>query len=117
MQEESSNFVKVFFADKNKILHQVKEYSKNLKKDHPEVEKVGLFGSYAVDEYVPASDVDLLIILKSSSKRFIDRIPDFLPNNIEVSCDCFPYTIDEINKMSNDNNPWILHVLAEAVWF
>ena len=117
MQEESSNFVKVFFADKNKILHQVEEYSRNLKKNHPEVEKVGLFGSYAVDEYGPASDVDLLIILKSCSKRFIDRIPDFLPNDIEVSCDCFPYTIDEINRMSNDYNPWILHVLKEAVWF
>jgi len=117
MQEELSNFVKVFFADKDKILHQVKEYSKKLKKNHPEVEKVGLFGSYADDEYGPASDVDLLIILRSSSKRFIDRIPDFLPSDIEVSCDCFPYTIDEINEMKNEGNLWILHVLEEAVWF
>ena len=117
MQEESSNFVKVFFADKDKILRQVKQYSKNLKSNHPEVEKVGLFGSYVIDQYGPSSDVDLIIILKSSSKRFIDRIPDFIPNNMEVSCDCFPYTIDEINRMNNDGNPWILHVLEEAVWF
>jgi predicted nucleotidyltransferase len=117
MQEKSSNSVKVFFADKDKILLQVREYSKKLKKNHPEVEKVGLFGSYVTDEYGPASDVDLLIILKSSSKRFIDRIPDFLPSEIEVSCDCFPYTIDEINRMKSEGNPWILHVLEEAVWF
>jgi predicted nucleotidyltransferase len=116
MQEESSNFVKVFFADKDKILLQVKEYSEKLKKNHPEVEKVGLFGSYATDEYGPASDVDLLIILKSCSKRFIDRIPDFLPHEIDVGCDCFPYTIDEINRMKNEGNPWILHVIEEAIW-
>ncbi len=117
MQEQSSNFVKVFFADKDKILLQVKEYSEKLKRDHPEVERIGLFGSYAVDQFGPASDVDLLIILRSSSKRFLDRIPDFLPQDIEVSCDCFPYTIDEINRMKDESNPWILHVLKEAVWF
>jgi predicted nucleotidyltransferase len=117
MREKSLNFVKVFFADKDKILLQVKEYSKKLKKNHPEVEKVGLFGSYVTDEYGPSSDVDLLIVLKSNSKRFIDRIPDFLPSDIEVSCDCFPYTVDEINRMKSEDNPWILHVLEEAVWF
>jgi predicted nucleotidyltransferase len=117
MQEKSSNSVKVFFADKDKILLQVEEYSKKLKKNHPEVVKVGLFGSYVTDKYGPASDVDLLIILKSSSKRFIDRIPDFLPSEIDVSCDCFPYTVDEINRIKSDDNPWILHVLEEALWF
>ena len=117
MQEKSSNFVKVFFADKDKILHQVRQYSKKLKKNHPEVEKVGLFGSYSTDEYGPASDVDLIIILQSSSKRFVDRIPDFLPDDIDVSCNCFPYTTDEINKMKDEGNPWILHILEEAIWF
>jgi predicted nucleotidyltransferase len=117
MRQKSSSSVRVFFADKDKILLQVKQYSKKLKRNHPEVEKVGLFGSYVTDEYGPASDVDLLIVLQNSSKRFIDRIPDFLPSDIQVSCDCFPYTVDEINRMKDEGNPWILHVLEEAVWF
>jgi predicted nucleotidyltransferase len=117
MRQKPSSSVRVFFADKDKILLQVKQYSKKLKRNHPEVEKVGLFGSYVTDEYGPASDVDLLIVLQNSSKRFIDRIPDFLPSDIQVSCDCFPYTVDEINRMKDEGNPWILHVLEEAVWF
>jgi predicted nucleotidyltransferase len=117
MRQKSSSSVRVFFADKDKILLQVKQYSKKLKRNHPEVEKVGLFGSYVTDEYGPASDVDLLIVLQNSSKRFIDRIPDFLPSDIQVSCDCFPYTVDEINRMKDEGDPWILHVLEEAVWF
>lgn len=116
MPGESSNFVKVFFADKDKVLCQLKAYAKKLKRSHPEVERVGFFGSYANGTFGPASDVDLLIILSGSSKRFLDRIPDFLPDNLSVSCDVFPYTNEEIETMKEDRNPWIRHILKEVLW-
>ena len=116
MPEKSSNFVKVVFADKDKVLRQLKDYAEKLKQSWPEVEKVGLFGSYATDTFGPASDVDLLIILRESSKRFLDRIPDFIPDNLSVGCDVFPYTAEEIEKMKKDGSPWIRHVLKEVVW-
>lgn len=116
MPEKSSNFVKVVFADKDKVLRQLKDYAERLKQSWPEVEKIGLFGSYATDTFGPASDVDLLIILRKSSKRFLDRIPDYIPENLSVSCDVFPYTNKEIEKMKRESTPWIRHVLKEVVW-
>jgi len=116
MLEKSSDFVKVVFADKKKVLRQLKDYAKKLKRTSSEVEKVGLFGSYATDSYGPASDVDLLIILRKSSKRFLDRIPDYLPENLSVSCDVFPYTSAEIMTMKQERNLWIRHVLKEVIW-
>jgi len=116
MPKRSSNFVKVVFADKKKVLRQLKDYTRQLKKTSPEVEKVGLFGSYATDSFGPASDVDLLIVLRNSAKHFLDRIPDYLPENLSVSCDVFPYTNEEIKRMKQENTPWIRHVLKEAVW-
>ncbi len=116
MRRESSNFVKVFFADKDKVLRQLRDYAKSLKRMRPEVERVGYFGSYANDTYGPASDVDLLIILRQSDKRFLDRIPDFLPDNLSICCDVFPYTREEIGKMKQEYPPWIRHVLGEVVW-
>ena len=116
MPKKSSNFVKVVFADKAKVLRQLRDYAKSLKRMHPEVERVGYFGSYANDTYGPASDVDLLIILRQSDKRFLDRIPDFFPDDISICCDIFPYTREEIEKMKQDGNPWICHVLSEVVW-
>jgi len=116
MPKKSSIFVKVFFADKQKVLSELSDYATKLKRMHPEVVKVGYFGSYATDTYGPASDVDLLIILKRSSKRFLDRIPDYIPDNLSVGCDCFPYTAEEIDKMKHDKNPWICHILKEVVW-
>jgi len=108
--------VKIVFADKNEILHQLVDYTRNIKQERPEVEKVGLFGSYATETYGPASDVDLLIILRQSSKRFLDRIPEYLPENLSTSCDVFPYTNGEIEKMKQEGTSWIRHLLKEVVW-
>ena len=116
MIEKSSNFVKVVFADKNKILHQLADYTIKVKQSRLEVEKIGLFGSYATDTFGPASDVDLLIILRQISKRFMDRIPDYLPENLFVSCNVFPYTNEEIERMTQEGMPWIRHILKEVVW-
>jgi len=116
MLEKSSNSVKVVFADKDKILRQLADYTIKVKQSRPDVEKVGLFGSYATDTFGPASDVDLLIILRQSSKRFLGRIPDYLPDNLSVSCDVFPYTSEEIERMTQEGMPWIRHVLKEVVW-
>ena len=116
MLEKSSNSVKIVFADKNKVLRQLVDYTRKVKRSRPEVEKVGLFGSYATGTYGPASDVDLLIILRQNSKRFLDRIPDFLPENLSVGCDVFPYTNEEIKRMTQEGMPWIRHVLREVVW-
>ncbi len=116
MPDRSSNSVKVVFADKNKILRQLADYTIRVKQSRPEVEKVGLFGSYATETFGPASDVDLLIILRQSSKRFLDRIPDYLPENLSVSCDVFPYTNEEIKRMTQEGMPWIRHILKEVIW-
>ncbi len=69
--------MKVVFAYKYRILQQLRDYAVEIQHRRPEVEKIGLFGSYAADTYGPASDVDLLIILRQSSKRFPDRISDY----------------------------------------
>jgi len=116
MQRTSSDSVKVVFADKDRVFRQLRRYVAELKRTRPEVERVGLFGSYATDTFGPASDVDLLIILRQSSKRFLDRIPDFIPDNLTVSCDVFPYTSEEVEKMKREGSNWIRHVLDEAVW-
>jgi len=116
MLEKSSSSVKVVFADKNKILRQLAGYTVEVKRSRPEVEKVGLFSSYATGTYGPASYVDLLIILRQSSKRFLDRIPDYLSENLSVSCDVFPYTNEEIERMKQEGMPWMRHVLREVVW-
>jgi predicted nucleotidyltransferase len=116
MRDRSSDFVKIFFADKERVLRELRAWAAGLKEKRPDVEKVGLFGSYATGAYGPRSDADLLIVLRTSDKSFRDRIPDFLPAGLSVPCDVFPYTADEIEKLQRDGSPWIQHILNEVLW-
>ena len=114
--EESSDFVKVFFAGKPRIMRELRDWATRLKRERPDVEKIGLFGSYATDTYGPRSDADLLIVLRASDKPFRDRIPEFLPAGISVPWDVFPYTADEIENLQREGSPWIAHILKEVIW-
>ena len=116
MREQSSSFVKVFFADKSRVMRELHAWAARLKRDRADVEKIGLFGSYVTDAYGPHSDADLLIVLRAGDKPFRDRIPEFLPDDISVPCDVFPYTAGEIESLQRDDSPWIKHILKEVIW-
>ncbi len=115
MRDRSSSSVKVFFADRERVLREVRAWASQLKR-RPDVEKVGLFGSYATGTYGPRSDADLLILLRTSDKPFRDRIPEFLPSGLSVPCDVFPYTTGEIETLQRGGSPWIKHILQETIW-
>jgi predicted nucleotidyltransferase len=116
MHDRSLDSVKVFFADKAKVMRELRAWAAELRTRRPDVEKVGLFGSYATGTYGPRSDADLLIVLRASDKPFRDRIPDFLPAGLSVPCDVFPYTADEIESLQQDGSPCIKRILQEVIW-
>ena len=76
------------------------------------VEQILLFGSAARGEQDEASDVDLIVI-KRTSERFHQRILDvpLLP----VPADVFVYTPEEFAEMREHENPFILSALEDAV--
>jgi len=116
MPDKSLDSVKALFADKERVLRELRAWAGCLKEKHREVQKVGLFGSYATETYGPRSDADLLILLSTNDKPFRDRIPEFLPEHISVPCDVFPYTVGEIENLQRDGSPWITHILKEVIW-
>jgi predicted nucleotidyltransferase len=91
------------------------DYVRRLVTDHPEVEAVILFGSLASGTPVPGSDVDLVVILTDSDRRFIDRIPAFLPAHFPVPLDVFPYTRAEVERMTREGNPFVRRALRDGM--
>lgn len=79
-----------------------------------EPEKVILFGSMArgdADEY---SDIDLIVV-KKTSKRFIPRMLEagaFVPRDLSV--DILVYTPEEFQAMIDEGNPFIERALEEG---
>jgi predicted nucleotidyltransferase len=104
MQKKSSPFVKIEYLDKPAIMKAIEYLVKELSQNHPEIERISLFGSFARDEAVPGSDVDILIVLTDSNLPFKDRMMKYMPSSFPVGIDVFPYTRSEIEAMLGQGN-------------
>lgn len=78
-------------------------------------QKIVLFGSYARGEAHEGSDIDLMLI-KETSKRFIDRIADVIKlNNTFLSLEPLIYSPLELEKMKKEKRDFILTIEEEGI--
>jgi predicted nucleotidyltransferase len=113
----SSNSVRHDAAPKGQVVTAAREWVARLREGHPEVLRVGYFGSYARDDYVPGSDLDVLIELSASDKdKWVDRVADYRPSGFPVAVDVFPYTSAELDRMRRDRAAFLDAILGEIVW-
>ena len=113
----SSPGVRVFTAlGRDEVLAQLNRWAATLRQRHPELIRVGLFGSYARGDYAPGSDIDLLLIIRESNEpRWFMRSAAFDTSDLPVGADVFVYTEAEIERMSRDSL-WLRRILEEIVW-
>ena len=113
MQIRSSGSVRIISLDVDNIIKKLRTAAEELKKGDNNVLEVFLFGSLAKGEAVPGSDADIVIVLKKSEKRIIDRITDFVDSfsDINIGVDIFPYTIGEIEEFKEEGNSLIKEML------
>jgi predicted nucleotidyltransferase len=114
MREPSSPSVKVTFTNREQILKALENLIQEWTQQHPELEQVILFGSFARGDYFPASDVDVLLILEKSDESLLTRIRKFLPTHFPVDIDIFPYTKDEIHRTMNDPHSLVGQALSQG---
>jgi predicted nucleotidyltransferase len=106
--------VSITYFDKDAVWRALDEYVRTLVVRHPEIEQIIVFGSLVTGTPVPGSDVDLLIVLTRSDRRFLDRIPTFLPSGFPVGVDVFPYTREELERMKHEGNHFVLGALRDG---
>jgi len=106
--------VRIRYLDRKAVAEALDGYVNALAADHPELESVTLFGSFARGDSVPASDVDLLLVLAECELPFQDRIAAFLPSRFPVGMDVFPYTTEEIAMMLREGNKFIASILEQG---
>lgn len=98
---------------KEDVIPIVKEAAGMIKK-LPGVLRVGYFGSFARNDQVPGSDIDILIELERDDRRWIDRASDFIDYFRDVPCDVeiFAFTSAEL---ANKDNKLYQEILGELV--
>lgn len=82
---------------------------------HPEVRRVLLFGSFARGDFGARSDMDLLVILKSSSMPVRDRIAEFLKDCTAYPTDIFPLTEEELHERLQEQDPFWTRAMKEGI--
>lgn len=107
--------VKVTFLKAEPIIAALRERAAKLLATHPGVLEISLFGSLVSGRYGPGSDADLLVILRTDPRRFVDRVPEFLEwfSGLGLSIDAFPYTVEEIERLKDSG--FVRTALAERV--
>ena len=114
MQRKLSPSVKISYFDKKAIWDSLKKLTRQLKKKHPEIQKIIVFGSLVRDNCIPGSDVDLLLILSKSDKPFLERITEYMPSQFPVGVDIFAYTRQELEAMIREGNFLIKTALEQG---
>jgi predicted nucleotidyltransferase len=100
------NSVVIKSIDRAKIHQAVVSYASQVRRKHPEVERVIWFGSWITGRPTPGSDVDLCLIISSSNQAPRDRISGYLPLGFPVGIDLFVYTVDEFERLQRSAPDW-----------
>lgn len=117
MPSRSSHSVRHDAVPKGVVVAAARQWAEDLRRERPEVVRVGYFGSYAQDRYVPGSDLDVLIELSHSDKgRWVDRVVDYRPSGLPVPVDIFPYTTPELAEMHRNRFEFLQTILNQIVW-
>jgi hypothetical protein len=79
----------------------VREWAEAVTEKTSTVTRVGYGGSLAGEDWGFGSDVDLIVILSSSSSPFFERGRQFDATLLPVPADLFIYTEDEWNRVGH----------------
>jgi predicted nucleotidyltransferase len=109
--------VRIFSApSKTKIIEDLSRWALETAKIHPEIIKIGLFGSYSKNNYAVGSDIDLLMIVaKTEENRWFMRECGFDTLTLPLPADLFVYTDVEATRMKK-NNGWFQSILKDIIW-
>lgn len=93
----------------------VRRWAQVVGSSHPEVVRIGYFGSYARGDWGVGSDVDLLVIVTQSDQSFERRGLALHRPRLPVPSDLLVYTLVEWERMSLGPG-FAATANREAVW-
>jgi predicted nucleotidyltransferase len=83
---------------------------------HPEVLRVGYFGSYARGDWGVGSDADIIVVLDHADEAFERRGSAWDTTELPVPAELLVYTEDEWERLGREGGRFFATVMREAVW-
>ena len=83
---------------------------------HPELVRLGCFGSFARGDWGVGSDLDLAAVVDSSDKPFERRGADWDLNGLPVPAELLVYTQEEWERLQREGGRFAVTLAREANW-
>jgi len=83
---------------------------------HPELLRLGCFGSFARGDWGMGSDLDLVAVIDSNDKPFERRSVDWDLNGLPVPADLLVYTREEWERLQQDGGRFAETMAGETTW-
>lgn len=105
MPVRSLNTSVIRWPDGPEVIASLRRWADQTSRTHPEITRVGYLGSYARGNWGVGSDLDVVVVVRSSDKPFIERSAAFDTNSLPVPVDLLVYTEDEFEHLSGVGTP------------
>jgi len=101
---------------KDQVDREVRKWVKEEIGKHPELRRLGYYGSYARDDWGVGSDLDIIAIVENSPHPFDRRSLSWDLNSLPVPTEIRVYTVNEWAHLLTENPRFVQTIQKEAVW-
>jgi predicted nucleotidyltransferase len=97
--------VQAIFINREKVLDNLKELSRQALSKFPEIKEIRLFGSFAKGEETGLSDIDLFIVAEDQPENPVDRVKryySFFLDGLKIATDiivAMPHELENFGYM------------------
>lgn len=116
MPERSSNTRVLKWPDRAAVDAAARSLAHGLARAHPELLRLGYFGSYARGDWGVGSDLDLVAVVSESRRPFVERALDFDLAGLPVPAELLVYTDAEWREIERRRDRFAERLRAETVW-
>jgi uncharacterized protein len=110
----SSSVIK--WPDLETVREAVSQWAKEEMPKHPDLIRLGYFGSYARGEWGVGSDLDLVAIVADSADAFERRNLSWSLTSLPVPSDLLVYTLAEWESLEKGGGRFVRTLSRETVW-
>ncbi|MBW1962502.1 MAG: nucleotidyltransferase domain-containing protein [Deltaproteobacteria bacterium] len=116
MPVRSLNSSVLKWPDRKTVDASVRQWVKQAALSHPELIRLGYFGSYATEHWGVGSDLDIVAIVKESTEPFLRRSVKWDLSSLPVPADLLIYTLREWERMQEKGGRFIESLEKQVVW-
>jgi uncharacterized protein len=98
------------------IADALRRWASQMADEHPELQRLGCFGSYARGGWGVGSDLDLVAVVTSASDRFDRRAVSWNVTSLPVPADILIYSEPEWRNLEAQGGRFAKTLIHETTW-